>query len=542
MQERRQNIEIEGLFAEGVLGVFRVIRGFADLRELAAISVSYTMGDAGNGLGRVAGHQRAVSERHAEDLKRYLELRENRFFPEVILSVRVPVNLVTARGEVRADGDLGLGESVYGVTSGDDTLVRITRRYKRASSRVQRLRIRYRDLEALRQATVIRRIDGNHRLHRAGELADDENLPSKYLAPFCMVLLGPPGDRADDYAESLMFHTINSKALRLESEHGLRLLLGQDPEYAMTPENEFTYSPELHLTRLLVEGLKGLPAPARARFGERPLTALLESGRSLIEMDEGVARDQKGLAEFAQGLFAALSDIVTRLADGQPSLCGTYGFLELAARAWHKADGESHEERVDWTVDYLDGLGRWLGRRGITQLLDPQSPAEMLLAAYDAARSNVPKRVFLARWYPSESEPGGAHKKAGLRLEQVRRTLDDIHRKHGIELELIDLGTVRGPTYAIHPRMYQAIETSDIVVCDLTGQRPNVYVEAGFALGHHEKGRLVFLFQPACKGDEVPFDLTTFKHVRIGEAAELPEKLGGEIEEILRVSGAVLGG
>ena len=34
-----QYIQFEGYFAESVLGIFRIIRGFADLRDLAAVSV-----------------------------------------------------------------------------------------------------------------------------------------------------------------------------------------------------------------------------------------------------------------------------------------------------------------------------------------------------------------------------------------------------------------------------------------------------------------------------------------------------------------------
>ena len=316
-------IEIEGLFAEGVLGIFRVIRGYADLRELAEVSVPYTM-DADPLEPRVAGHQREVSAKHAEDIRLYLERSENRFLPEVILSVRVPVNLVTARGEIDRD-ELGLGETVQGVTSVGKGLVRISRRFSRATARMQRLRIRRRDLEQLRKNNVIRRIDGNHRLHLAADLTEDPNAPTKYIAPFCMLLLGPPNDAADDYAESLIFHTINSTALPLESEHGLRLLLGQDPDHAMTADNEFAHSPELHLTRLLAEHLHGLPAPIRRRFGERPLTALWESGRNLIAMDPSIAQDRGTLQTFATDLFAALTDIATKLADEQPSLAQRTG-------------------------------------------------------------------------------------------------------------------------------------------------------------------------------------------------------------------------
>ena len=38
MFQSRQYIEFEGMFSESVLDIFRVIRGFADLRDLVAVS------------------------------------------------------------------------------------------------------------------------------------------------------------------------------------------------------------------------------------------------------------------------------------------------------------------------------------------------------------------------------------------------------------------------------------------------------------------------------------------------------------------------
>ena len=38
MPHATQIIELEGYFAEGVLGIFKIIRGFADLRDLAVMS------------------------------------------------------------------------------------------------------------------------------------------------------------------------------------------------------------------------------------------------------------------------------------------------------------------------------------------------------------------------------------------------------------------------------------------------------------------------------------------------------------------------
>lgn len=82
--------------------------------------------------------------------------------------------------------------------------------------------------------------------------------------------------------------------------------------------------------------------------------------------------------------------------------------------------------------------------------------------------------------------------------------------------------------------------SADIIICDLTGQRPNVFIEAGFALKHHEQDKLIFLFEPNDEADRVPFDLNTFKYVQITQAAEIPNRIGTEIEAILRNSGATL--
>jgi hypothetical protein len=543
MSRGRQYIEFEGLFSESVLGIFRIIRGFADLRDLAAVSVPYKMENGEQGF-RVVGHQRVESSKHAEEIKSYLEQSENRFLPEVILSVRTPVNflvggdVITPEQLASGEKTIGLGETVFGVQSQNGSLISISRRYSSPSMRMQRMRIHHSNLERIKQDKLIRRIDGNHRLHLAEQLTEDPNAPTKYLAPFCMVLLGPSENDADDFAESLIFHTINSTALPLESEHGLRLLLGQDPAHAMTPDNEFAYNPALHLTRLLADRLNGLTPHARQRFGDRPLTALWESARNLIAMDETIAQNRPTLTEFADDLFAALADISTRLTVYHPSLCSTYGFFELAARIWREAEGEDFEQRVRWAVNYLDRIGHWLGGQGITSLLDPLSPAEQLLKTFKAAQSRTPKRVFLARWYPAPDAPNDAYNKANLRLQQLRQTLTNLQQQNGIGLELVDMSTEEGGSFPIHSRMYEAIASSDIIICDLTGHRPNVYIEAGYALKHHESNRLIFLFEPTDNNDHVPFDLNTFKYVLVTQAAEIPNKLAPELKSILNASGA----
>ncbi len=96
MPSTRQTIEFEGYFAEGVLGIFKIFRGFADLRDLAVVSVPYELSDASE-PGRVIGHQRQLSEKHALGIKKYLEQSDNQLIPEVILSVRGVFNNASPR-------------------------------------------------------------------------------------------------------------------------------------------------------------------------------------------------------------------------------------------------------------------------------------------------------------------------------------------------------------------------------------------------------------------------------------------------------------
>jgi hypothetical protein len=486
---------------------------------------------------QVQGHQRPETERHAQAIKKYLENSDSRFIPEVILSVRCPINLVTAHGEITPD-EAGFGDVVLGVTSLGVGPIEISRRRADPTNRMQRVRIPRASLGQIHAERLIRRIDGNHRLHLADELVEDTNFPNKYLAPFCLLLLGEADNQDDDYTESLIFYTINSTALPLESEHGLQLLLGQDPAHAMTASYEFAYNPELHLTRLLKTKLSAMPKAIRAKFGKRPLTSLWDSARSLIGMNPDIAADRDTLTRFADTLFGALSQIVVRLDDDNPALCRSYAFFELAARVWSQSEDEYDEARLRAAVDVLDRMGRWLGPDAAQTLAQYISPAAQLLETFNAAQARIPKRVFLARWYPAPDAP--ERSRSDLRLDQLRKTLREVEARYGLKLELIDLGTEEGGSFPIHARMYEAIATSDIIICDLTGHRPNVYIEAGFALKHHEQNKLVLLFEPKDADDKVPFDLNTFKYVQIAQAAEIPARLGKELGAILEGSGATV--
>jgi hypothetical protein len=81
MPRAAKYITIEGQFANGVLGTFRIIRGFATIQDLAAISAPIPMNLTPGGGQALAGHQRAIDPAHADAIKRYLQDGKPRFIP-----------------------------------------------------------------------------------------------------------------------------------------------------------------------------------------------------------------------------------------------------------------------------------------------------------------------------------------------------------------------------------------------------------------------------------------------------------------------------
>jgi hypothetical protein len=74
-------------------------------------------------------------------------------------------------------------------------------------------------------------------------------------------------------------------------------------------------------------------------------------------------------------------------------------------------------------------------------------------------------------------------------------------------------------------RITRGIETASIVIADLTGARPNVYLEVGYAWGH----RIPVIFL-ARRGEPLHFDVSTHKCIYYGKFTELAKNL----EKLLR--------
>ena len=128
---------------------------------------------------------------------------------------------------------------------------------------------------------------------------------------------------------------------------------------------------------------------------------------------------------------------------------------------------------------------------------------------------------------------------AKRRLQAVKRAIKEIKDVHGVRLELIDLGSEKGGTKLIPTAIAEGLETSDIVIVDLFGVRPNVCLEAGYALANHASSKLVFFFTPGKGHKKVPFDLQSYRYHKVNESAEIRELLVSDLLELLKESGAL---
>lgn len=534
---KTSNITFTGLFIPNMLGTFSVIRGFASLRDLARVSVPFGMRDIPGG-GLVQGHQRELDERHAREIVQYLGGPSERFLPEVILSVRLgqgfpaPETGVTTVYVPANEADI---EAMAGMTAKRLTAPSFS---GRRPYDIMQLVVNEKLLPLVRERCLIRRVDGNHRLEKASDLQEDPASVNRYVTSFCMVLLFPPEYEPHNYTESLIFHTINSTAIPLQSEHALKLILSQDPGNALPPETEYQLNPTLHLTRLLRDQSQKATEPIRNRLGKQPLTSFHQTARSMVDLAPPQFENAAEQRTFAEDLFSGLSDILTRLSSAHPTLCKAPFFLDLAARVWQqtKAEDEDHNAHLDKAVDYLADLGTWLGKEGFDELQEGQTLSAQILNIYENVRRDFPKNVFMVRWYAS----GGTQEQkrnADLRYETIERALKELKGEVNISLNLIDLGSDVGGTELIHPKMYANLVSSDIVMVDLTGASPNVYIETGFALGRDKKKHTILLYKKENPEDKVPFDLTSYRYEQFMDTSEIPALIKPHIKEIMRQAG-----
>ncbi len=512
MSRGRQQVSFVGLLQENVLGTFKVIRGFADLRDLAEVSVAMQYQGAKNGQG--TGYQRQIDEQHVEDIKRFLDKSHYRFFPEIVLSLRSkgasdPIAAYAKRRASPAD-------SAYRVTL---------------------------KLKALRENgfAQIHRIDGNHRLEAGKRLYEEKSRSTTFkgfsTVPFCFVVLDSDRPEDDELAEAMLFNLINSKALPIASEHSLSVLMRDDS----ATSQRFIDDPQLYLTRWIMDKVGDWPLGFYAAMGETPLSRLHSVAGVMLRPPDGISKAVREEMEAeASNLLDPLYELAIKLRDRHERFVLSYAFLPIAVEVYARhskiaaAKGaNTQKERARRTDRWLQEFARWFDRVGAADLPIPADPCIL----WNVFKSDFDKRagkVFIAMSFGTEQ----ALEDTGTAINEA---LDQFNADHpNCPLIPRRADKQKGASYEIPAWIFAEIDQSRLVLADLTDEKPNVYCEVGYAkskgipfiLTFHKRGPddIPPWDRESSPGNRVHFDLMPYRYIDYESAYQLREKLKKELD------------
>ena len=464
------------------MGNFLCLRGYADYKTLSNISEPNK------------DVQRELMENHKGEMAAFLNSGEYRFFPEIVLSVSLLTDnnhtevsefLNAVMGKKEWNKKLGeINISIFNHDAGDKNRV--------AHITFDETKIK------------LNRIDGNHRLSAANEVVGD------FKVPFCLILCQNPDDE-NRYSRAI-FHNINAKQIPLDLEENLKVILGSsevfsddklktDPsfgwKYYLARKTiytiDFSYFPSIN---------SYISASKHSFFVD--LYGFLIKNKSVEENDSAIATVKSQLVEVEQALVE--SEITAT----------TTNIAVIGALAYYKLTNESKYR----------GFLSWIKKNNIGNV--EKLHIDDVINLYDEIYEHVPKKVFLARWYPSAEHDGDDEfRKAESRISAIKEIVQQLN------LELTDLGTRETGTFDIRDVMYHDIRECDIFVADLSGARHNVMIEVGYALKHVKTARMLFYFQASDKCKSVPFDVSHLNYVPIVDSAEIKTSVKVRIENIL---------
>jgi nucleoside 2-deoxyribosyltransferase len=509
MSRGPQKISFEGLLEENVLGTFKVIRGFADLGDLAEVSVAMQYQGAEDGL--CSGYQRQLDEQHVEDIKRFLSRGRYRFFPEIVLSLR----------------------------SNGPTDPVVSYKKKRTSLQDKAYRVSVK-LKALRDGgfTRIHRIDGNHRLEAAKRLLDEQRRSAAFRdfskAPFCFVVLDSDQPANDELAEAMLFNLINSKALLITSEHSLNVLMRDDGSSG----DRFSEDPQVYLTRLIHDKMKTWPHEFYGAMGETPLSRLHTAAAVLLRPG-GISKATKEDMESELGhLFGPLYELAVTLRPQHEKFVCSYAFLPVAAEVYARhskmdyAKANTEAERLRRAERWLRQFARWFDRVGAADLPTPADPGilwEVFKRDYDK-RSG---QVFIAMSFRESKTLDDVNKAIGEAIEHFNTN----HPNNPLSPCRVD--KQQGASFDIPARVFQEIDQSRLVIADLTDERQNVYCEIGYAKAkgipfflafHKNTGSTSRKSAKSPSPNRVHFDLAPQRYIEYDNPLDLRDKLKTELE------------
>ena len=372
-------MKLNGMLSK-IMDNYLCLRGIASIKSLAQISEINP------------DIQRDLLEEHKDEMKDFLERGEYAFFPEVVLSMKMGLsdegkdfeNLADAVDSADRGFNLKVGKVKVNFKSDENKLIDDRRQLKIAQITFDENDIR------------LSRIDGNHRLSAANYLAND------ILIPFCLIIF-PNEEEAINNSRAI-FHNINSKQIPLKMEQNIKIII-ESPDVFTSSILEKSQPFGLHykFTRELLCGndkidfiyfphIKELVYSNKYSFFTDLFRYLLKEG--IISNDTAVNNVKNELVTVENAIKEA--GIVA--SSNNCSIVGAIAYYKLSS------------------IDKYNRFIKWVAKNHITDAKNVG--IDEIISIFDKVYDNIPKKVFLARWYPASTDEN--YERAQHRLNTIK--------------------------------------------------------------------------------------------------------------------------
>jgi len=491
------------------LGGQLCIRGFAPLGELAGLSKPDE------------SYQRPFIQDREQELKSYLQNEEYLFFSEIILSLDLK-HLLTDEGsnelplkQFESNSPKEFKSNIDGTELKEKLVSYRNKKDIRSKTEIRLVELILDDEKIRDGKRPFSRIDGNHRLS-AVEHLNDSTVSGKDC-PFCIILNSSvQNDRGlilqqeNKKAERIIFNNINAKAVPLTLEQNLKAIIlqdaidGFDDEELKEKFDWATYSVR-KLGIALIPNLEDVYPNLGTDFIRCPLTfskkiidiALTE--RAITESDEEIYKIKQSLREVNHTLG---NENLTNISVDIVVACV---FIQLAQMK-------------------LPIFINWLKRNHIFDL--DQVHSSSLIKIYKKIKDSKSKQIFVSMDFSGTQD---------LHYEVICEAVGEINSNYNLDISLkqirIDYHS-EGFSHDINQMVLALIESSGLLIADLSLQNGNVYHEVGYLMGLNQgKGlpdeNFILIKSEAPPFDAVPvkFNLTTKSQLRFKNLIELRKKL-----------------
>lgn len=432
------------------------VRGFAPIKELARISeADYT-------------YQRDPIDRN--DILDFLETQTYLFFPEVILSYKIPHVLDGGEEPIKLIQDGKTYTSKY-----DKTKLSIKLNTFKESqdisgkNEIKILTIDIKD-EVVAQKPF-HRIDGNHRL----KAAEESNNPKveNMIAPFCVILgteyyqnnqkVSNENSRDFDKSIKVFFHNINTKTIPLTSEENLKVLIDDSDNFPNEELDEIFGGIYPIKTRELIKkanpnifnGIGHILKKQYRTYYNEIFSHLLNDGE-----DENLVVDK---------VLNALQAI-NILYEENPKFKANDSFGILTALLYYKIKDEGSK---------FEMFKLWILNNNIFEV--QEVTADSLIEIFDKISSRELK-VFVAMPYFRNERTGKGDSDIVKEYNTVyENAISEIRTKYSVNISLFPIMNNKGETQDQIQDIINKIQSCSFFFADITDNNANVSYEMGWA-------------------------------------------------------------